>query len=52
MEPTTELAGASDDADHPVDRDRSDVSVFLHVIEELCQHLGQMEVTADVLLAR
>ncbi len=50
--PTTESVGASDDADHPVDRDRSDASVVLHVLEELYQHLGQMEITADVLLAR
>ena len=29
----------------------SDDSVVLHVLEELFQHLGQMEVTADALLA-
>ena len=39
-------------AAHPVERYRSDASVVLHVIEELYQHLGQMEITADVLLAR
>lgn len=25
--------------------------VFLHVLEELCQHLGHAEITRDVLLA-
>lgn len=29
----------------------SDDSVVLHVLEELFQHLGQMEITADALLA-
>jgi uncharacterized damage-inducible protein DinB len=32
--------------------DESDDSLVLHVIEELFQHLGHMEITADVLLAR
>jgi hypothetical protein len=32
--------------------DVSDASVVLHVLEELYQHLGHMELTADVLLAR
>ena len=30
----------------------SDSSVVLHVVEELFQHLGQIEITADVLIAR
>ena len=32
--------------------DESDDSLVLHVLEELFQHLGHMEITADVLLAR
>jgi hypothetical protein len=31
------------------DGDRSDASLVLHVIEELYQHLGHMELTADAL---
>lgn len=31
--------------------DRSDASVVLHVLEELYQHLGHMEITADALTA-
>jgi phage gp36-like protein len=30
--------------------DHSDAALVLHVLEELFQHLGQMELTADVLL--
>lgn len=42
----------------PTDRDRDDPTlatqggVLLHVYEELAQHLGQLEVTHDLLLAR
>jgi hypothetical protein len=32
--------------------DESDASVVVHVLEELYQHLGHMELAADVLLAR
>jgi uncharacterized damage-inducible protein DinB len=32
--------------------DTSDTAVVLHVLEELFQHLGQMELTADALLPR
>ncbi|MCA0337442.1 MAG: DUF664 domain-containing protein [Actinobacteria bacterium] len=32
--------------------ERSQGAVLLHVHEELAQHLGQMEVIRDVLLAR
>jgi uncharacterized damage-inducible protein DinB len=35
--------------DHPVDVDRSSASLVLHVLEELYQHLGHMELTADAL---
>lgn len=40
--------------DHPLreflpDQDRSDGALYLHVLEELFQHLGHMEVTADAL---
>ncbi len=33
-----------------VDRDRSDASLVMHVIEELFQHLGHIDLTADALL--
>lgn len=33
-----------------VDDDRSDASLVLHVIEELFQHLGHIDLTADALL--
>ena len=41
--------------DHPLreflaSADRSDASLVVHVLEELFQHLGHMEVTADALL--
>ncbi|MEZ5177080.1 MAG: hypothetical protein R2746_02040 [Acidimicrobiales bacterium] len=32
--------------------DRSDASVVIHVLEELYQHLGHMELAADALTAR
>jgi hypothetical protein len=35
----------------PVDGDKSDAALVLHVLEELYQHLGHMELTADALLA-
>ena len=34
-----------------LERDGSDASVVIHVLEELYQHLGHMELAADVLLA-
>ena len=37
--------------DHP-GFDATQGDVLLHVYEELAQHLGQLEVTRDVLLAR
>ena len=44
-------------ADHPAREhleggDRSDASLALHVVEELYQHLGHMELTADALGAK
>jgi uncharacterized damage-inducible protein DinB len=33
------------------DGDESDASLVVHVIEELFQHLGHMDLTADILLA-
>jgi len=36
---------------HPVDVDRSPASLVIHVLEELYQHLGHMELTADALAA-
>lgn len=35
-----------------LDGDESDASVVVHVLEELYQHLGHMELTADALLDR
>ena len=35
--------------DHKVDADRSSASIVLHVLEELYQHLGHIELTADAL---
>lgn len=37
---------------HLVDGDGSDASLVLHVVEEVFQHLGHAELTADALLAR
>jgi hypothetical protein len=39
----------SDDADLPLGQSQG--SVLLHIYEELTQHLGQMELTRDLLLA-
>ena len=53
-----DVAGVSSDAPPEVvtDRDRPDGrskgGVLLHLLEELFQHLGQLELTRDVLLAR
>ena len=33
----------------PADRELSQEGVLLHVLEELCQHLGHLEITRDVL---
>lgn len=38
--------------DHEHDRTATRGEVLLHVYEELAQHLGQLEVTRDVLLSR
>ena len=46
--PPSPHAGARE---HLVENDRSDASLVLHVIEELFQHLGHAELTADALLA-
>jgi hypothetical protein len=40
------------EADDGWDPPRTQGEVLLHVHEELVQHLGQLEVTRDVLLAR
>jgi hypothetical protein len=39
------------DPDHPVPYSETKGSVLLHVLEELFQHLGQMELTRDMLVA-
>ena len=39
------------DPAHPVPYTESKGAVLLHIIEELYQHLGQMELTRDLLLA-
>jgi len=39
-----------EDADMPYAKTKG--AVLLHVLEELLQHLGQMEISRDVLLAR
>ena len=49
-----ELAAGPSATDHPFrdfmpGTDRSDGALVLHVLEELYQHLGHMEVTADAL---
>ena len=49
-----EFAGGPTATDHPLrdfmpGADRSDGALVLHVLEELFQHLGHMEVTADAL---
>lgn len=40
------------DPDHPVPYSETQGAVLLHVLEELFQHLGQMEITRDVLQAQ
>ncbi len=39
------------DPDDPVPYTESKGAVLLHILEELFQHLGQMEITRDALLA-
>ena len=40
------------DPDNPVPYNQTKGAVLLHIIEELFQHLGQMEITRDALRAR
>lgn len=42
--------GVIEDEDDPVSRTKRSVAV--HIYEELVQHLGQMEITRDVIVAR
>jgi len=44
-------AGVRPDPDDPVPYARAKGSVLLHILEELFQHLGQMEITRDALVA-
>jgi hypothetical protein len=47
------LAGEGNDLhggrEHLLDGDESDAAAVLHVLEEIHQHLGHMELTADAL---
>ncbi len=40
------------DPDDPVPYSETKGAVLLHVLEELFQHLGQMEITCDALMAQ
>ena len=44
-------AGVRPDPDHPVPYAETKGAVLLHILEELFQHLGQMEITRDALVA-
>ncbi len=44
-------AGVRPDPDHPVPYSDTKGAVLLHILEELFQHLGQMEITRDALVA-
>jgi Protein of unknown function (DUF664) len=44
-------AGVRPNPDHPVPYAETKGAVLLHVLRELCQHLGQMEITRDALVA-
>ena len=44
-------AGVRPNPDHPVPYTDSKGAVLLHILEELFQHLGQMEITRDALVA-
>ncbi len=44
-------AGVSGDAEDPNPYREAKGAVLLHIIEELFQHLGQMEITRDAIVA-
>jgi hypothetical protein len=45
-------AGVRPNPDHPVPYAHTKGAVLLHILEELFQHLGQMEITRDALVAK
>jgi hypothetical protein len=51
FDPMAAAANVVPDPDDPVPYDEAKGAVLLHILEELYQHLGQMEITRDVLLA-
>jgi hypothetical protein len=51
LDPVAEPVSVRRDPDDPVPYTESKGAVLLHVLEELFQHLGQMEITRDALLA-
>jgi hypothetical protein len=52
VEPTARPRGARDPEDDDIPLGQSQGGVLLHILEELFQHLGQMELTRDVIDAR
>jgi hypothetical protein len=52
LDPLAPPEGVGRNPDHPVPYAETQGAVLLHVVEELFQHLGQMEITRDVLQAR
>jgi len=51
LEPLAVPRGIPDPADADIPLGRTQGGVLLHILEELLQHLGQMEISRDVLLA-
>jgi len=51
LDPTAPPRGDVDDDDAAIPLGRSQGGAVLHILEELTQHLGQMEMTRDVLVA-
>jgi hypothetical protein len=51
LEPAGSPANVRRDPDDPVPYTETKGTVLLHVLEELFQHLGQMELSRDVLMA-
>ncbi|GAA4357977.1 DinB family protein [Angustibacter luteus] len=51
LEPAAPVRGALDEDDSSLPLGRTQGGAVIHLYEELAQHLGQLEVTRDVLLA-
>ena len=51
LEPDAPARGALEDDDTSLPLGRTQGGALIHLYEELAQHLGQLEVTRDVLLA-